>query len=134
MNIFEISETLPNGIHDSALRSLRIDYIRRLVEFELDVWIGSMDDPPSTREIYRRGNLSIKGFRYCSIELPDESYPYDEQAPPTIDLVGATAFVPDGAFGFRLWVSQWNAFVHIAGEAADFTWKGEPINQASAGD
>jgi len=42
------------------------------MELTLDVWIGSMDDPQSTRETYRKGVVTITGLQYCAIDVPDE--------------------------------------------------------------
>jgi len=56
MTIFEVANGLPNGLHDAEVQSIRIDYLKRTVEFELDVWTGTMADAASTREMYRRAH------------------------------------------------------------------------------
>ena len=128
MTIFEVADGLPNGFHDAEVESIRIDYLRRTMELTLDVWIGTMDDPPSTRETYRRGVLKITGLGYCAMDLPDEGYSFARPEPLTIDLHEASAFCPDGlAFACRLWVNEWNGFIHLSGMSAELDWKAEPI-------
>jgi len=133
MTIFEIAEALPNGLHDAELETIRIDYPNRTVDLTLDVWIGTMDNPPSIREVYRKGALSITGLQYCAIDVPDQAYPYGVSGAVTIDLAEATAFVPPAAsFQCRLWVNEWNGFIHLAAKAAAFVWTGEPVNRKGA--
>jgi hypothetical protein len=133
MTIFEVAESLPNGFHDSELSTVSIDYSKRSVQLALDVWIGTMSDPPSTRETYRAGVLSINGLKYCAIDVPDQRYPYAQPDAVTIDLAEATQFLPGAAsFACRLWVNDWNGFIHIAAESAQFVWVGEPTNRHGA--
>ena len=128
VTIFELAEQLPNGFHDCEIASVRIDYLTRVVTMDVDLWIGTMDDPEETRETYRRGVLTIRGFRYCAFDVPDESYPYDEGG-LTIDLADATAFHAPGAqFSCRFWVGEWNGFIHLSADSAELSWTAEPVN------
>src|SRR5438045_2504776 len=129
MTIFELAETLPNGFHDAEVESIRIDYLNRTVQFDLEVWIGTMADPPSIRETYRKALLTIVGFQYCAMDVPDERYPYRLEGTVKIDLAEATHFVPrSAAFGCRLWVNEWNGFIHIAADSASLVWQGETVS------
>lgn len=79
------------------------------------------------------GNLSITGLQYCAMELPDQRYPYGEAYPLIIDLAEPTEFVLQAAsFACRLWVNQWNGFIHLAAQAAELMWTGQPINRKHA--
>jgi hypothetical protein len=129
MTIFEIAKALPNGFHDSELGTIHIDYPNQSIHFALDVWVGTID-PPSAREMYRAGRLSITGLQYCAMDLPDERYPYARRDTLRIDLHEATAFIPPGAsFACRLWIDEWNGFIHLAAQEAEFVWTGEPVNR-----
>jgi hypothetical protein len=130
--IFEVADRLPNGLHDAEVDTIRIDYPHRTMELTLDVWIGRMDGPPSSREMYRRGVLKITGLGYCAMDLPDERYPFANPKPLRIDLAAATAFRPDGfSFACRLWVNEWNGFIHLSGQSAELVWQAEPINRGA---
>jgi hypothetical protein len=132
VTIFQLAEQLPNGFHDSKVASIRIDYVARVVTMEVEVWVGTMDDPEETRETYRRGILTIRGFRYCAMDVPDKTYPYDEDA-LTIDLADATAFhSPGAAFSCRMWVNEWNGFIHLSAESAELSWIADPVNRRLA--
>ena len=43
MNIEDIEKTLPNGFHDAILQRLNIDYINKIVELDLNVWVGDIN-------------------------------------------------------------------------------------------
>jgi hypothetical protein len=131
MTIFEIANELPNGFHDSEVHTLQLDYPGRSIEIALDVWIGTMVDPPSTRETYRRGVLSITGLQYCAMDMPDERYPHADPGPLTVDLAESKAFVPAASFGCRLWVNEWNGFIHLSAQTAEFVWTGAPVNRGA---
>jgi hypothetical protein len=132
MTIFEVADRLPNGLHDAEVDTIRIDYLHRTMDFTLDIWIGTMDDPPSTRETYRKGVLKITGLGYCAMDLPDEGYSFARPEPLTIDLHEATAFCPNGiTFACRLWVNEWNGFIHLSANSAELVWQAEPINRGA---
>ena len=132
MTIFEIESELPNGFHDAEIQTIRIDYPNLVLEITLDVWIGTMADPPSTRETYRMGRLLISGLQYCAMDMPDEGLAGSGPNALTIDLAKATNVVPPTAlFGCRLWVVEWNGFIHIAAQSATFDWTEEPVNRGA---
>jgi hypothetical protein len=132
VTIFEVAERLPNGFHDAEVETIHIDYVHRTMDLSLDVWIGTMDDPPSTRETYRKAVLTITGLQYCAIDVPDERYRFAEPDTISIDLAEATEFRPEGAaFACRLWVSEWNRFIHLSGMSAEMVWCAEPVNRST---
>jgi len=102
VNVVELADVFPNGLHDAEAESIRIDDANRTASVTVYVWIGSLEDPGEERESYRRGTLEFRGVHYCARELP---------------------FAPPAApFTCRFWVNEWNGFVHLAAQEARFTW------------
>jgi hypothetical protein len=64
MTLLEIEQSLPNGLHDSEVHKITIDYERRKVTVDLAVWVGDMNDPPERRGPTRKGSWSSLDF--CS--------------------------------------------------------------------
>lgn len=82
------------------------------------------------REMYRRAELTISGFHYCAMDVPAEDHPYEDSPKLTIDLAKPTAFAsPGAAFNCRLWVNEWNGFIHLSATDADLRWLAEPVNR-----
>jgi hypothetical protein len=132
MTIQEIASGLPNGFHDAEIKTIRIDYGHNKAEFELDVWVGTMDDPPVMREAYRKGILTINGLLYCAMDVPDERCSFANSVPLTIDLAEPIEFHPDGAaFACRFWVNEWNAFIHLSGMSAELEWQESAVNRGA---
>lgn len=130
MTIEDIEKSLPNGLHDSKLCRLAVDYQLRTLEAEVEIWIGNMDEAPEQRETYKRGRIEISGLIFMIIEPPDPKYPFLSSAQLTIDGcdqrqdLNATLLksLPKKTFFRSLWVGEWNAFIHIAGTNAKFSW------------
>jgi hypothetical protein len=75
--LVELARRLPNGFHDAQVSACTLDFVRRTVVFELQVWMGDDTD----RERYRSARLSVSGLAYCAIDPPDPGYPFAERAP-----------------------------------------------------
>ena len=78
MQLDELIATLPNGLHDSHVSKVELDYVARTLKLDLQVWVGS-------------------------IELPDPGYDYANADPLWIDVCDLPAVVPAvpaDAFGF----------------------------------
>ena len=43
MKLEELEKTLPNGLHDSKVSRIVVDYGQRKLTLDLDVWTGDMD-------------------------------------------------------------------------------------------
>jgi hypothetical protein len=57
MKLEELEKTLPNGLHDSKVSRIVVDYQQRKLTLDLDVWTGDMtNDRPELREAYKRGH------------------------------------------------------------------------------
>ena len=60
MTFEDLTCDLPNGLHDAELLSVNHDLLNRTVILDMDVWIGTMADPPERRERYRRAGVNSK--------------------------------------------------------------------------
>lgn len=130
MTLVELENTLPNGLHDSEVQRVAVDYEKRKLVLDVAVWVGRMSDPPERREAYKSGQIEISGLIFFVMEPPDAKYPFRDSVKLTIDgcdmskkldpeLLNA---LPGGAFFRSLWVSEWNAFIHIAARDAAIEW------------
>jgi hypothetical protein len=130
MTLEELENTLPNGLHDAEEREIDVDYSRRSLVVELEIWVGSMDDQPEQREAYKRGRLEISGLLFLVMEPPDARYPYRVRSKLTIDATDSRkaldptliSSLPSDAFFRTLWVNEWNACMHLAAKDARITW------------
>ncbi len=141
MTLTELEATLPNGLHDAYLHSVTIDYVARVVDFTLDVWVGTLGlSAGPDRERERRAQLRFTGLVYCSIDPPDlrprnrsafepgpvalmQSNPVDPRSP-----------LPEDAFEAHLFVSEWNAFITIAARNASLRWTDESQDHLDGGE
>src|SRR5271157_2140727 len=85
MKLKELEDTLPNGLHDAEVRGIHIDYGLHRLTLDVDVWVGTLDDPPGQREAYKSGQLDISGLIFLVMEPPDANYPYRISSEITID-------------------------------------------------
>jgi len=126
----ELENTLPNGLHDSEVQRVSVDYEQRKLVLEVAIWVGNMADPPERREAYKRGRIEITGLLFLVMEPPDPKYPFGHSAELTIDGCDMgknlnrelLQSLPSNAFFRSLWVDEWNAFIHIAARDAEIIW------------
>jgi hypothetical protein len=137
MTLEDLARTLPNGFHDAEVSRLAIDFASRLATFDLEVWIGDMDCPPHHgREMYRRGRLRLTGLGYFVMDVPGHSYGFRRRGAICIDSCesDSTRGLPPlegDEFGARLWVNEWNAFIHLSATQAEIHWLGEPYDRGA---
>lgn len=130
MTFEEIENSLPNGLHDAEVHRLTVDYAKRTLTAELDVWVGDADDPPDRLETYRAARIDVEGLLFLIMEPPDPKYPFDKSVNLTIDgcdkreSLNAELLnsIPGNGFFRSFWVREWNAFIHLAGANARFSW------------
>ena len=130
MTLEELEHTLPNGLHDSEVRRVAVDYEKRKIVLDVAVWVGGMNDPQGRREAYKSGRIELSGLIFFVMEPPDAKYPFRDSVKLTIDgcdmrknLDGELLqSLPSGAFFRSLWVNEWNAFIHIAARDAAIEW------------
>lgn len=141
MTLQELDNLLPNGLHDAEVKSLKLDYVARTAEFDMDVWVGDLHSKDlDVREKYRPALLVLSGLQFCTIEPPDTKYPFaDAEAvtiergsmdglklPPTIPLPEG---LPENSFTNWLFVQEWNAFIYVCAFDARLDWKDEPVGE-----
>jgi hypothetical protein len=129
VTIDEIAADLPNGLHDSLLRTFSSNPNQRRAELVLDVWLGDLHSHATTeRERYRPARLELLGLTYFVVEEPDPRYLSGDVSPVLIDLCAAdddparSRQVPEGAFSGRFFVNDWNSSIHFAALDARLTW------------
>jgi hypothetical protein len=124
MNLFELADSLPNGLHDAELLRIVIDYLGRTISLDLEIWVSESD---TQRELYRAARITLRSFVYFVIEAPDARYPLRASS-VTIDLSEPATPLPDCESGsaFRLFIGEFNAFIHGAAPVAELEWLGPP--------
>jgi len=133
----ELDDNLPNGFHDAQILSFELDYEAGIAKFNLNLLVGWPDDPEPERQSYQKATLVVRGLCFCSIDPPDSTYPFlpdgrhiwvsGDPAKPDhlLSLPDLTRKFPAGAWCYRFFVHDWNAFIHIAGCDAEVKWVGE---------
>lgn len=129
MSIEELERDLGISFHDALLRTLSTDFVSRTAEMVLDVCVGDPGAPLGTeRERRRRGRLVLTGLDYLAVDPRDPTYPY--RGPGSVDVDSCAADpamasrypISAEAFAARLFVSDWNAFIHVAAMNATMQW------------
>ena len=136
MTFEELASTLPNRFHDAELSSFEMNYSSRVLRLNLEVWIGSMGDPPETREKYRPATVTCRDAAYLVVEPPDVSYlRFAEADSVSIDtgegrLKNAGVSLPDPPAGTTLtwmFMMSWNSFIFFAAGDSLLEWTGEEV-------
>jgi hypothetical protein len=129
MNIDELEADLPNGFHDSRLRTFSSNPAQRRAEFVLDVWLGDLQrSAASERDRHRAARLELLGLAYLIVDDPDPRYATSDLERVQIDACGPdddpdrSRQVPEGGFAGRFFVTEWNAYIHFAALEARLTW------------
>ncbi len=130
MRFADLLDSLPNGLHDAQLRRFEMDYVRKELTFDLDVWIGDMN--ARVRELYRPARLTLENVAFLVIEPPHPDYPWDEPGEIRIDAgVGQPTQsssklpdAPDGASVAWMYLEDLNTFLVFATASASLDWTG----------
>jgi hypothetical protein len=129
VNLDELESDLPNGLHDSRMRTFSSNPAQRRAEFVLEVWVGDLHRSAELeREPYRAARLELLGLAYLVVDDPDPRYATADFERVQIDSCGPdddpdrTRQVPVGGFAGRFFVTEWNAFIHFAALEARLTW------------
>ena len=137
MTLDEIAAALPNGLHDAEMSRLAFDLVARTATLELDIWLGDMSEPPEHgREVYRTARVELHGVGYLAIEAPHPQYPYATSGAVRIELCDPTKDQvppPPAGFAARLFVMEWNCFVHLSAADAELIWTGQHRDRGDAG-
>ncbi len=125
MILQEVEQSLPNGFHDSSILGVRLDYVQRTAEIDMELWFSGPDE--ADQEKYRPATLYISELFYFVIEPPEHAYTSDVE-PSLIDggsseLAQSKCRLPDslpaGAFTYWFFVNSWNSFIHVAALSAE---------------
>lgn len=134
MKLEEIEKMLPNGFHDSLLKSITIDYSKHEAIFDLHIWVGDLyAENAESRETYRRCLLKLYQLYFCVIEAPDPKYPYHESdclrldGGPLNSIEKKPAFqlpntLPKDVATYWFFIEEWNAFIYVAAMSAQLDW------------
>jgi hypothetical protein len=138
MTMEELEKTLPNGLHDSRVIRIAIDYEQRKLALDVAVWVGDLGaDAQEQREEYRPGQVLIDELLFAVIEPPDPTYPFSNSVGLTIDgcdmrknlSADLISSLPADAFFQSIWVNDWNAFIHIGAKNARLVWTADASGQ-----
>jgi hypothetical protein len=137
----ELDTTLPNGFHDSALKSLSIDYEQRTVRLDVSLKVGDPDGSREQRDDVRDAQIDISGVVFFVIDPPSPGAEYGFDSPgnlwiadgyetrsipkftETIDKNLLNA-VPAEEFIQSFFVKDWNSYIHVAARDCSMTWVG----------
>ena len=139
VTLVELENTLPNGFHDSALRSFEVDYARRTLRVRLSLKVGVPDDPPVTRNDSRDAMFEVVGLAFFVVDPPDtgcdfsaggevwigDGYETTSIRQFTRHLIELLKALPEGTFAHSFFVSDWNSYIHVAGTDCSLEWIGE---------
>jgi hypothetical protein len=132
MNIDEVSQTLPNGFHDSELIRIEVDYehCKAKLTFDLD-----LSDIETDEGGVRRGCLTLVGLVYLSIEPPAINGQIRLEETSIQSIVGGSSdfselkhhpqlpeYLVNGAFRHWFYSSSDNNFVYVCYKSASFVW------------
>jgi hypothetical protein len=122
MTLEEIADTLPNGFHDAQINSISINYVKREVTLDLEIWVANSEEDDS--DIYRLAELKLLQFLFLIIEPPNARYDYHEAKALWVEAgsdkrshASSTQLpgpLPEGAFTYWFFVHDWNSFIHVA--------------------
>jgi hypothetical protein len=127
----ELDSQLHNGFHDAEIENIQYDLVNREVALQLLVWIGSMSDPPTQRERYRRGCLRFEQVKFFA-----KTAPYDgSDSGLTILSCGSNgelqpqfkAGEPSGPHTYRIFTGYCE--LDIECPTYKWAWVGEEINR-----
>ncbi|HXC52499.1 MAG TPA: hypothetical protein VN634_16580 [Candidatus Limnocylindrales bacterium] len=134
MTFVELAGTLPNRFHDAELSSFEMDYAARILRLNLEVWIGSMDEPPPRRERYRLATVTCRDVAYFVVEPPDASCP-GSATPGGISIDTGEGSpgkyrptlpdAPEGTTPIWMFVMDYNSFIFFAAGDSSLEWTGE---------
>ncbi len=145
----ELDNSLPSGLHDSALKSLSIDYERRTLRLEVSLKVGDPDGPREQRDDVRDAQIEIFGVVFFVIDPPSSDANYDFKSPGELWIADGYETrsipeftkaidkklldaVPADAFVQSFFVSEWNSYLHLAAKDCAMKWVGVPRHHKGA--
>jgi hypothetical protein len=134
MTFDEVAASLPNGFHDAELLRFEMDYVHRILRFDLVVWIDDMDDS-RRRELYRPARLTLDNVAFLVIEAPDVNYPWLKAGRIRIDAgegqpPQSSSTLPVAPAGTRttwIYLGELNTFLLFSAGNASLEWTGPEV-------
>ena len=137
MTFDELTDTLPNGFHDSELNRLEMDYLTRKLVFDVLVFTGGVDNPQKV-QMYRPARVTVENVAYLVIEPPDPreppdpSYPWVEAGGISFDTgegqpsqsASILPTAPEGTTVTWMYLYDFNRFLLFAAGDATLEWTG----------
>jgi hypothetical protein len=129
MTFEELDARYANGFSDARLLRIEVDYAARTAEIRFSMRLAMPDSSDAAE--YSLTRLRLENLHYLVIEAPDEAsrlqhlgkpitvdgLPEDGEKFPLFTELGAK----EEAFCCRLFVHDWNSFIHVAAATAGFT-------------
>ena len=124
---------MPNGFHDADLQAVSINYATREARFSIRVWVGYEEPHPSAagrKPIRRAGELVVRALEALVIPSPKT---LSETEGFVLDVSGSNGVATSDiqlpplsadAFVYSFYVSNWNDFIVLAAQDAEFNWTG----------
>jgi hypothetical protein len=117
MWINEIEANLPNGLHDSLVESIYIDYLNETIRINLQIEISDYSVTGPSQ--HRSGVLVVYGLKFISIEEPEINEKV-VRSNLRISSSGKIKEYEDGELkGYYFFIVSWNGYIKICGESAE---------------
>ena len=131
MTLEDLEETLPNGLHDAQIRSMKHDFESGTVKLQVRLLFGVPDDPPETRHSYRDAEVVFYRVLFFASEIPKpesafrsprriwfQVYPME----PGVLSEQLLKTLPADTQCYSLFVNDWYCSIHIAAGDVSFSW------------
>jgi len=126
----EIDSSLPCGLHDAQIVTIKQDFSTAMSILEVDVWVRPRDAPASDPS-YRRGIIQFSNSLLITIAMPENER--------IIGVPGNIWFVweriergqfpekiaraiSDDALCYSLYILEWESSIQVAAADVSFTW------------
>jgi hypothetical protein len=137
----ELENTLPSGFHDSALKSLTVDYERRTLTLDVSLKVGDPDGLREQRDDIRDAKIEVSGVVFFVIDPPSAGAGYDFDSPGELWIADGyeirsipeftkaidtklLSAVPREAFVQSFFVKNWNSYIHVGARHCALEWAG----------
>ncbi len=129
LNTLLSEERIDVSFHDAQITKIQLDYLKREAIFDCLI---CAEDVKDENVDWHSGRLIFNGLLFFVSELPDETYPYQDDA---LDITGNCSVfeveskwpefptdLPELAFIHCFYVNNWNKCLFISATEAHFEW------------